>query len=54
MLILVNESVPLGGKGVMVEIDKSMFGKMKYGEGKPVNGQWVFGGIERAMDKCFF
>ena len=54
MLITVNESVPLGGKGVIVEIDESKFGKMKYGKGKHVNGQWVFGGIERATDKCFF
>ena len=51
---MVNESVPLGGKGVIVEIDESKFGKMKYGRGKPVDGQWVFGLIERSTDKCVF
>ena len=54
MLMMLNESVPLGGKGVIVETDKSKFGKMKYGRGRPVDGQWVFGGIERGMDRCFF
>ena len=37
-----------------VEIDESKFGKMKYRGGKPVNGQWVFRGIERGTHKCFF
>ena len=37
MLIMINESVPLGGKGVIVETDESMFGKMKYGRAKTVN-----------------
>ena len=37
MLIMINESVPFGGKGVIMEIDESMFGKMKHGRGKPVN-----------------
>ncbi|GFV16652.1 mitotic-spindle organizing protein 2A [Trichonephila clavipes] len=48
------ESEPLGGEGKIVEIDESMFGKMKYGKGKPANGQWVFGGVERNSNKCFF
>ena len=30
VLIMTNESVPLGGKGVIVEIDESKFGKIKY------------------------
>ena len=44
----------LGGYGKIVEIDESVFGKMKYGRGRPVNGKWVFGGIERGSNKCFF
>ncbi|GFW18360.1 putative isxo2-like transposase domain protein [Trichonephila clavipes] len=40
-------------KGKIVEIDESLFGKMKYGKGKPVNGQWVLGGVERNSNKCF-
>ncbi|GFU67482.1 mitotic-spindle organizing protein 2A [Trichonephila clavipes] len=54
MVAVLNESEPLGGEGKIVEIDESMFGKMKYGKGKPVNGQWVFGGVERNSNKCFF
>ena len=42
-------SVKIGGVNVVLEIDK-----MKYGRGKPVNGEWVFGGVERGTDKCFF
>ncbi|GFS82318.1 hypothetical protein TNCV_3340381 [Trichonephila clavipes] len=34
------ESEPLGGEGKIVEIDESMFGKMKYGKGKPVNANF--------------
>lgn len=37
-----------------VEIDESKFGKMKYGRGKPVKGQWVFGGVATGTNKCFF
>lgn len=34
--------------------DWRKFGKMEYGRGRPVTGQWVFGGIERGTDKSFF
>ncbi|GFT34768.1 uncharacterized protein TNCV_618101 [Trichonephila clavipes] len=54
MAAILKESEPLGGEGKIVEIEESMFGKMKYGKGKPVNGQWVFGGVERNSNKCFF
>ncbi|GFU23570.1 putative transposase-like protein [Trichonephila clavipes] len=54
MAAVLKESEPLGGEGKIVEIDESMFGKMKYGKGKPANGQWVFGGVERNSNKCFF
>ncbi|GFY02371.1 putative isxo2-like transposase domain protein [Trichonephila clavipes] len=54
MVAVLKESEPLGGEGKIVEIDGSMFGKMKYGKGKPVNGQWVFGGVEMNSNKCFF
>ena len=33
------------GIGKVVEIDESKFGKRKYSRGRPVEGQWVFGGI---------
>ncbi|GFS64932.1 mitotic-spindle organizing protein 2A [Trichonephila clavipes] len=44
MVAILNESEPLIGEGKIVEIDESLFGKMKYGKGKPVNGQW---GLEK-------
>ncbi|GFW42951.1 DDE_Tnp_IS1595 domain-containing protein [Trichonephila clavipes] len=44
----------LGGPNGIVGIDKSMFGKRKYNNGKQVNGTLVFRGIERSSNKCFF
>ncbi|GFV59533.1 mitotic-spindle organizing protein 2A [Trichonephila clavipes] len=54
MVACVNESAKLGGEGKIVEIDESLFGKMKYGKGKRVKGNWVFGGGQRDSKKCFF
>jgi hypothetical protein len=36
-----------------VEIDESEFGRRKYNRSNAVNGQWVFGGIERESGKTF-
>ena len=45
---------PIGGVGKIVEIDESLFGKLKYGRGERKNrGQWVFGGVERDTGNCF-
>jgi len=52
--ILEKDSELIGGEGVVVEIDESKFGKRKYHRGRHVEGQWVFGGIERENKKCFF
>ena len=41
-------SEPLGGLGVIVEIDEVKFGKRKYHRGRLVEGHWVLGGIERS------
>ena len=39
---------------MVVEIDESKFGKRKHHKGRRVDGCWVFGGIEREENKCFF
>lgn len=52
--VLQIDSEKIGGEGVVVEIDESKFGKRKYHKGRHVEGQWVFGGIERDSKKCFF
>ena len=44
----------IGGMGEVVEIDESKFGKRKYNRGRRVEGQWVFGGIQRNNPKKFF
>ncbi|XP_076082558.1 uncharacterized protein LOC143053655 [Mytilus galloprovincialis] len=45
--ILEIDSEKIGGENVIVEIDESKFGKRKYHKGRRVEGQWVFGDIER-------
>ena len=39
--------------GTVVEIDESKFGRRKYNKGHRVEGQWVFGGVERGSGKMF-
>ena len=45
--------VCVGGVNKIVEIDESKFGKRKYHRGHRVEGQWVFGGVERDSGRCF-
>ena len=44
---IIDNSTPIGGNGIEVEIDESKFGKRKYYRGHQVEGQWVFGGREK-------
>ena len=37
VVIMINESIPLGGMDVIVEIGESKFGTMKYRRGKPMD-----------------
>lgn len=46
-------SIAIGGPGVIVEIDETKIGKRKYHRGHYVEGQWVFGGVERKGGRCF-
>lgn len=43
----------IGGYGKIVEIDESKIGKRKFNRGRFVEGQWVFGGVERDSGRCF-
>ena len=43
----------VGGPNKTVEIDESKFGRWKYNRGRPVKGQWVFGGMERESGRAF-
>ena len=38
----------------IVEIDESKFGKQKFRRGRPVQGKWVLGGIDRETRETFF
>ena len=51
--IMTQQNIQLGGKDKIVEIDESKIGKRKYHRGHLVEGQWVFGGIERDSRKSF-
>ena len=44
----------IGGPGKVVEIDESAFSRRKYHRGALRATHWVFGGIERGSNKCFF
>ncbi|KAF8794392.1 hypothetical protein HNY73_002379 [Argiope bruennichi] len=46
-------SEKIGGVGKIVEVDESKFGKRKYNRGHRVEGQWVFGGVERGSGRTF-
>jgi hypothetical protein len=51
---LLDSSKRLGGPNKTVEIDESKFGKRKYHRGHHVQGQWIFGGVERGTGRAFF
>lgn len=44
---------PLGGLGVVVELDEAKFGKRKYNKGSYREGMWVLGAVDRNTGKCF-
>ena len=46
-------STPLGGPGVIVELDEAKFGKSKYNRGAYRQGQWVLGAVDRNTTQCF-
>ena len=44
----------IGGPGIIVEIDESKFGKVKYNKGHRVEGVWIFGGVEHTTQRRLF
>lgn len=43
-----NNREPIGGEGVIVEVDETLLGRRKYNKGHSVEGAWVIMGIERS------
>jgi hypothetical protein len=41
----------IGGKGIIVKIDESKFGRRKYHHSRVIDGVWIIGGIERTEQK---
>ena len=41
----------IGGPGIIVEVDESKFGKVKYGHGHWVEGVWILGAVERTLER---
>ena len=44
---LLSNPTPLGGPGVVVELDEAKFGKRKYHKGNYREGMWVLGAIDK-------
>ncbi|KYM95728.1 hypothetical protein ALC62_13634 [Cyphomyrmex costatus] len=50
---VLNKQKVIGGNGRIVELDEAKIGKRKYNKGRIIEGQWVFGGIERNTKNIF-
>lgn len=50
---LENTSQVIGGPGTIVEVDEAKFGRRKYNRGRAVEGDWVFGGVQRGTKAIF-
>jgi len=53
LVYLKGSSEKIGGHKTTVEVDKTKFGRRKYHRGRPIKGQWVFGGVKRGSGTIF-
>ena len=49
---MMNNLQPIGGPGVVVELDEAKFGKRKFNRGAYREGMWVLGAVDRSTGKC--
>jgi hypothetical protein len=50
---LEGSSEKIGGPSKIVEIDESKIGRRKYNRVHPIQGQWMYGGVERGSGRTF-
>ncbi|CAM9741781.1 unnamed protein product, partial [Heterosigma akashiwo] len=48
-IYFIDNSQPIGGPGMIVEIDEAKFGKRKYNRGHRVEGFWVIGAVPESL-----
>ena len=44
------EQGKIGGRGKIIQLDESKFGKRKFNRGRRVEGHWVLGAIENGSE----
>lgn len=53
MMAWLNKEQPIGGEGIVVQIDETFFVKKKYEQDRQLSDVWMFSGIQRELNKKF-